>query len=51
MDPLWITIAFILGFVVRQIGLPPLVGSAGLRMDREKIVAGGNVAVYHLLPA
>lgn len=26
MDPVWITIAFILGFAVRQIGLPPLVG-------------------------
>jgi len=26
MDPLWITIAFVFGFVVRQIGLPPLVG-------------------------
>lgn len=26
MDPLWITIAFIFGFLVRQIGLPPLVG-------------------------
>jgi predicted Kef-type K+ transport protein len=26
MDPLWITIAFVLGFIVRQIGLPPLVG-------------------------
>jgi predicted Kef-type K+ transport protein len=26
MEPLWITIAFVLGFIVRQIGLPPLVG-------------------------
>jgi glutathione-regulated potassium-efflux system ancillary protein KefC len=26
MDPLWITIAFALGFAVRQVGLPPLVG-------------------------
>jgi predicted Kef-type K+ transport protein len=26
MDPLWIAIAFILGFLVRQVGLPPLVG-------------------------
>jgi predicted Kef-type K+ transport protein len=26
MDPLWISIAFILGFVVKLIGLPPLVG-------------------------
>jgi predicted Kef-type K+ transport protein len=26
MDPLWISIAFLFGFAVRQIGLPPLVG-------------------------
>ena len=26
MDPLWIVVAFILGFIVKQIGLPPLVG-------------------------
>ena len=26
MDPLWIAAAFILGFAVKQIGLPPLVG-------------------------
>ncbi len=26
MDPLWIFIAFLLGFAVKQIGLPPLVG-------------------------
>ncbi len=26
MDPLWILIAFIFGFAVKQIGLPPLVG-------------------------
>jgi predicted Kef-type K+ transport protein len=26
MDPVWISIAFILGFAVRTIGLPPLVG-------------------------
>ena len=26
MDPLWILAAFILGFLVKQIGLPPLVG-------------------------
>ncbi len=26
MGPLWITVAFALGFGVRQIGLPPLVG-------------------------
>jgi len=26
MDPLWILVAFILGFAVYRIGLPPLVG-------------------------
>ena len=26
MDPIWITIAFLLGFGARQVGLPPLVG-------------------------
>jgi len=26
MDPIWIAVAFALGFAVRQIGLPPLVG-------------------------
>jgi predicted Kef-type K+ transport protein len=26
MDPIWITVAFIFGFIVRQINLPPLVG-------------------------
>ena len=26
MDPLWISTAFLLGFAVRQVGLPPLVG-------------------------
>ncbi len=26
MDPLWIVVAFVLGFAVKQIGLPPLIG-------------------------
>ena len=26
MDPLWILVAFILGFAVNRVGLPPLVG-------------------------
>ena len=26
MDPVWLTIAFVLGFLVRLIGLPPLIG-------------------------
>ena len=35
MDPLLITVAFILGFLVRQVGLPPLVGFlvAGFVLD------------------
>ena len=26
MDPIWIIVAFVFGFAVKQIGLPPLVG-------------------------
>ena len=26
MDPVWLAIAFVFGFVVKQLGLPPLVG-------------------------
>jgi predicted Kef-type K+ transport protein len=26
VDPLWIAVAFVLGFAARQVGLPPLVG-------------------------
>ncbi len=34
MDPVWIALAFILGFAVRQVGLPPLVGFAVFGMGR-----------------
>ena len=27
-------------------GIPPLLRQAGLTLEREKIVAGGNLAVY-----
>ena len=30
----------------RSGGVPPLVGGGGLLIEREKIVAGGNVAIY-----
>ena len=35
MDPLWLLIAFIFGFAVKQIGLPPLVGflAAGFALN------------------
>ena len=43
MDPLWIAIAFILGFLVRQIGLPPLVGFlvAGFVLNAIGVEGGG----------
>ena len=31
-------------------GFPPLASAAALRVDREKVVAGGNVAVYLASP-
>lgn len=42
MDPVWIAIAFIFGFIVRQIGLPPLVGflAAGFVLKSMGVVAG-----------
>ncbi len=42
MDPVWVAIAFILGFIVRQIGLPPLVGflAAGFVLKSMGIVPG-----------
>ena len=29
MDPIWILVAFGLGYLVKQVGLPPLVGFLG----------------------
>ncbi|MDR9500342.1 MAG: cation:proton antiporter [Desulfurivibrionaceae bacterium] len=42
MDPLWITIAFFCGFIIRQIGLPPLVGflAAGFILNALGISGG-----------
>ena len=42
MDPLWIVIAFILGLVARQVGLPPLVGfpAAGFVLNAFGVYGG-----------
>ncbi|WP_305043343.1 cation:proton antiporter family protein [Geoalkalibacter sp.] len=42
MDPLWITIAFFCGFLIRQLGLPPLVGflAAGFILNALGISGG-----------
>jgi predicted Kef-type K+ transport protein len=42
MDPLWIAIAFVLGFAVKQVGLPPLVGflAAGFVLNAFGIEGG-----------
>ena len=42
MDLVWVAIAFFMGFIVRQIGLPPLVGflAAGFVLNSMGIVAG-----------
>jgi len=47
MDPIWITIAFFLGFAVRQVGLPPLVGflAAGFVLKGIGIEGGGTLEV------
>jgi predicted Kef-type K+ transport protein len=57
MDPIWIFIAFILGFLVKQIGLPPLVGflAAGFVLNAmgvegsETLNTIANFGVYLLL--
>lgn len=42
MDPLWITIAFFCGFLIRLIGLPPLVGflAAGFILNTMGVIGG-----------
>ena len=42
MDPLWISAAFLFGFAVRQVGLPPLVGflMAGFTLNAAGIEGG-----------
>ena len=32
-------------------GVPAVVAAAGLSIDREKVIAGGNVAIYQVLPS
>lgn len=49
MDPLWISVAFLFGFAVRQVGLPPLVGflMAGFAMNVMGVAGGpmlGDIA-------
>jgi hypothetical protein len=31
-------------------GVPRVVGRVGLTIEREKVVAGGNVAIYEVAP-
>ncbi len=47
MDPIWISMAFLMGFVVRQIGLPPLVGylAAGFVLKSMNVVGGDILQV------
>ena len=54
MDPLWILIAFLIGFAVYQVGLPPLVGYliAGFVLEAIGVEGGetleeiANMAVF-----
>ncbi len=45
MDPVWIALAFILGFAVRQVGLPPLVGflAAGFVLNAFGVQGGETI--------
>lgn len=45
MDPLWILIAFVLGFGVKQIGLPPLIGflAAGFLLNAMGVEGSANL--------
>ncbi len=47
MDPLWLTVAFLCGFLVRQVGLPPLVGflMAGFILNAMGIEGGTTLQV------
>jgi len=46
VDPLWISAAFLFGFAVRQMGLPPLVGflAAGFTLNALGVVGGPMLA-------
>ncbi len=48
MDTLWISIAFILGFLVRQIGLPPLVGFLVAGFVLNAIGVEGGPALHRI---
>jgi glutathione-regulated potassium-efflux system ancillary protein KefC len=55
MDPLWIAVAFILGFAVKQIWLPPLVGflAAGFVLNAFGVKGGetpDQIADFGVLP-
>ncbi len=45
MDPLWILVAFVLGFAVNRVGLPPLVGYliAGFVLQALGVEGGGTL--------
>jgi predicted Kef-type K+ transport protein len=47
MDPIWITIAFLLGFAARQVSLPPLVGflAAGFVLKGIGIEGGDTLEI------
>jgi glutathione-regulated potassium-efflux system ancillary protein KefC len=57
MDPIWILVAFVLGFTVKQLGLPPLVGFllAGFALNLMGVEGGesldhiADLGVYLLL--
>ena len=57
MDPIWIIVAFVFGFTVKQVGLPPLVGFllAGFALNLMGVEGGetldriANFGVYLLL--
>ncbi len=48
MDPIFITIAFVLGFLVRQVGLPPLVGflAAGFLLNGLGFEGGETLQTF-----
>ncbi|RLD20650.1 MAG: potassium transporter Kef [Bacteroidetes bacterium] len=48
MDPLWIIVAFVFGFAVKQIGLPPLVGFLMAGFALNIFGVEGNEILYWL---